>query len=144
MIDLTTLYLNKKMDDFLGKVYMELDLGSKGHAQFFTPYTISKMTAKMTLSSSQFENNKTLTMSEPAAGSGGMAIAACDTLQEYNIDYKKQLRIIAQDINWNAVKMTYIQLSSINAQAHVVYGNTITHEEIAKYCTPEAIKSNWK
>jgi hypothetical protein len=38
-------------DDVLGRLFMDLDLGSHWHGQFFTPYHLAKMMARMTFDS---------------------------------------------------------------------------------------------
>lgn len=35
--------------DFLGDIYMKLNLGSQTRGQFFTPYSISRLMAEMTV-----------------------------------------------------------------------------------------------
>ena len=54
--------------DFLGSLYMELELGNSRTGQFFTPYPVSQMMASMLCggSCSLLEREEFITLSEPA------------------------------------------------------------------------------
>ena len=54
-----------------------------------------------------------------------MLLAACKYLDKTGINYQKELVITAQDLDWNGVYMTYVQLSLIGANATVVQGDTL-------------------
>ena len=63
----------EEMTDMLGYIYMHLELGSKAHGQFFTPYHICQMMAKM-----QKYDGKVLKVNEPSCGAGGNVIALAE------------------------------------------------------------------
>ena len=46
-----------------------------------------------------------------------------------NINYQKRVKIIAQDLDFRSVYMTYIQLSLVGARAKVVQGDTLTEPD---------------
>ena len=135
---LTVEALELEFCDFLGSMFMELELGSNAKGQFFTPYHLCKMMAQMTTSNDQYEDGKIVTVSDPCVGGGAMLIALCDTLKEQGINYQRQLRITAQDVDYTACCMCYIQLSLLGCQAKVVYGNTLTVECREQFITPMA------
>ena len=54
-----------------------------------------------------------------------MLIALCKILKERGINYQRKLEITAQDLDWNGVYMTYVQLSLLGAKATVVQGDTL-------------------
>src|SRR5699024_9796371 len=58
-----------RFGDFLGELYMRLEIGNKDVGQFFTPYDVSKMMAQML---GVEEENGVIKLSEPACGSGGI------------------------------------------------------------------------
>ena len=60
-------------------------------------------------------------------------IAALEVAKEYGINYQKQVRIIAQDLDWNGVYMTYLQLSLLGADAVVVQGDTLSKYKPCTY-----------
>jgi type I restriction-modification system DNA methylase subunit len=63
--------------DFLGSIFMQLDLGDKYRGQFFTPWSIGVMMARLQLGvvAEQFRDKPFITLSEPACGAGCMALA---------------------------------------------------------------------
>ena len=122
-----TCILENRFCDVLGEIYMRAGCGSKNTGQFFTPYHLSYLTANLTYGSrfDNIDNDKTIEINEPSAGGGGMMIAICQMAKEHGINYQRKLRIIAQDLDWNGVYMTYVQLSLIGAKAIVVQGDTL-------------------
>lgn len=70
--------------------------------------------------------NERVTLNEPSCGSGGMVIATARAMLEKGIDYQKKLKVIAQDLDWKAVYMCYVQLSLYGIDAEVIQGNTLT------------------
>lgn len=143
LLALTTEALEGEYQDFLGQQFMSLDMGSKWHGQFFTPYSICRMMAEMTFDISQFEKKGIVTVNEPACGGGAMIIAICEYLKEKRINFQHRLRVICQDISAVAAHMCYIQLSLLGCPAQVLIGNSLKVEYHSKYITPMAIMRGW-
>ena len=122
--------LEEKYQDFLGEVFMRLNLGNSAIGQFETPYTVSKFMAEINFSelkvSQKIENNHLITLSESCCGSGGMIIAFAETLKEHNFNYQKYLYVEAIDIDEMSFMMAYIQLTLLGIPAKVIQGNTLT------------------
>lgn len=118
--------LTEQMEDVLGSVYMEMGMGSKTTGQFFTPFHLSELTSTMSIHDSikSFDGKMTL-LNEPSCGGGGMIIAAAKTYLDHGINPQKYLRILAQDLDWKAVYMCYLQLSLLGLKATVVQGDTL-------------------
>ncbi len=113
--------------DFLGEVYMHLNLGSASKGQYFTPYRISKMMSKMTgYHVKKYAGSEIITLYEPYCGSGGMIIAFADALFEQRINYQQVLYVEATDIDELCYKMTFIQLSVLGIPAKVVWGDSLS------------------
>ena len=115
-------------DDVLGSIYMESDMGSKATGQFFTPFHLSVLSARLGLQNfiSSFDDKMTkLTINEPSCGGGGMIIATAKVLHENGIDYQKCMDVVAQDLDWKGVYMCYVQLSLLGIKAICVQGNTL-------------------
>lgn len=125
--------LNDRFGDVLGEIYMSSGCGSKSTGQFFTPYHLSYLTAKLAYENhiNQLEEDELIEINEPSTGGGGMMIAIAQVMKENNINYQKRLHVIAQDLDWNGVYMTYIQLSLLGVKATVVQGDTL-HEPYRK------------
>lgn len=119
--------LEQESQDFLGQVYMSLNLGSQANGQYFTPYSVSKFMADINFTEIESsQNNQLITLSEPCCGSGALIIAFAQTLREYNINYQQKLFVEAIDISEMCFKMTYIQLSLLGIPAKVIQGDSLS------------------
>ena len=115
-------------DDVLGDIYMKSGMGSKAAGQFFTPFHLSELTARLSLTNSiQSLKDKTtiLPINEPSCGGGGMIIAVAKVLKESGVNYQKCMDVIAQDLDWKGVYMCYVQLSLLGIKAICVQGDTL-------------------
>ena len=120
-----TLALEDDLEDILGYVFMHSDMGSSKAGQFFTPFHLSELTARMALLPDDIKGNGMITIAEPSCGGGGMIIAACKILKDKGINFQRRLDVVAQDLDWRSVYMTYLQLSLIGCRAIVVQGDTL-------------------
>lgn len=76
--------LGEASGDFLGRVFMQLELGDKYRGQFFTPWDVARMMAAMQLGDTEalFRDKPFITLSEPACGAGCMVLAFADVLRK--------------------------------------------------------------
>jgi type I restriction-modification system DNA methylase subunit len=124
LLGLTGLALHEKPRDFLGSVFMQAEISNDRLGQFFTPYELSLVVARMSLQ--EVDPGKDLiTVQEPACGSGGMVVAFCEAAREVGIDPAFQTYTVAVDVSEVAARMAYIQLAMLGIPAHVVWGDTI-------------------
>lgn len=121
---LTVAFDENGINDYLGNIYMKSGAGSKSTGQFFTPFHLSVLTASVALKNVTKEQK--IPMNEPSTGGGGMILAAAKVLQEKGINYQRCLDVTAQDLDWNGVYMTYVQLSLIGVKAIVIQGDTLS------------------
>ena len=121
--------LEEGQDDILGDVYMKADMGSKAAGQFFTPFHLSELSARVGLIGmiDEYKAGKLdrITISEPACGGGAMILAAAKVLYESGINYQTAMEVVAQDIDWKGVYMCYVQLSLLGISAICVQGSTL-------------------
>lgn len=122
--------LENELCDYLGQIYMESNSGSKATGQFFTPYHLSTLTAKIV--QTKIPEGK-LYMNEPSCGGGGMIIATAQHLQECGYDYQSKMKVVAQDLDHTAVNMCYVQLSLLGIDAVVCQGDTLQHINVSNY-----------
>ena len=124
---------------------MALELGDNFKGQFFTPYSVSKMMAAITLQGveSVIADRGFVRVSEPTSGAGGMVIAAADVLAEQGFNYQRCMHVVTQDIDMTAVHMTYVQLTLLHIPAVVIWGNTLAMESRARWYTPAHILGGW-
>ena len=109
--------------DILGNLFMLSGWGNKNTGQYFTPYSLSLATA-----SCIDYSDKIIVLNEPSAGAGGMIIATAESMKNNGIDFQKKLRVIAQDLDYNALYMCYIQLSLYGIDAKVIQGDTLENK----------------
>ncbi|MEA9392679.1 N-6 DNA methylase [Acerihabitans sp. TG2] len=138
--------LEGKFQDFLGSVFMELELGSGDMGQYFTPYELQSMMAKM-LMHDVTETIKTqgwVTLSEPCCGAAGMVIAYAECLLEAGLNPSEQLLVHCIDIDPVAADMAFIQLGLLGIPAEVVTGNTLTMQFNRVRYTPVYYINEWQ
>lgn len=117
--------LLENIEDVLGIVYMEASMGNKNAGQFFTPTQISRIKARIIADQIERKNGKIYKLYEPTSGSGGIILETAKELQKKGIDYENCMYVVAQDLDWRCVYMTYVQLSLIGINAVVAQGNAI-------------------
>lgn len=124
-----TLALEKDMSDILGSVYMGIGTGNKATGQFFTPDSVSQLTAKM-MDVEIVSIKEPIRLHEPTCGSSGMIIAYARTLRDKDINYQKLLDIKASDIDFACVYMSYIQLSLLGIKAVIARQDSLLWEKV--------------
>ena len=116
--------------DFLGELYMRLYLGNCHLGQFFTPYHICELMARITIDDSllrsQIDRCGYVSINDCACGAGATLIAAANCLQKSGINYQRHALFIAQDIDATVALMCYIQLSLMGCAGYVKVGNSLT------------------
>lgn len=121
------LYQEYGIYDYLGDIYMRSGAGSKMTGQFFTPFHVSELCAIIRLKDVKKDEN--IKMNEPSTGGGGLILATAKVLCDKGINYQRCLDVVARDLDWNGVYMTYVQLSMIGIKAVVIQGDTLAEPE---------------
>ena len=130
--------LTEDLTDVLGEIYMEMEMGSKSTGQFFTPFHVSEMAARLSIMSNHdkmtiLDDDGVIRLHEPSCGGGSMIIAAAKALRDEGINYQRSLKVIAQDLDWKGVYMCYLQLSLLGIDAIVVQGDTLADPWNCRY-----------
>jgi hypothetical protein len=127
--------------DFLGDVASQMEVLNARAGQFFTPYTVSRLIAEMTLQeiAPVIEANGYVTMQEPASGAGGMVLAAADVLQKNGFDPSTQMLVNAVDISPLCFHMTYLQTTLRGIPALVELGDTLRNTRTESAWTPATL-----
>lgn len=131
--------------DFLGNVFMKLELGDKYRGQFFTPWDVARMMAQLQLGDVKaiFDEKPFITLSEPACGAGCMVLAFADALNQAGYASHRYLWVSATDIDPLAAGMAYIQLSLCGVAGEVVIGNSLCGERRRVLLTPGHYLGGW-
>ena len=119
--------LTEKHQDFLGQVYMQLNLGNSAKGQFFTPYHVSQLMSEINFTEveEKLKGQEFITLSDPCCGSAGMIIAFAETMENRGYNYQNQLFVEVIDIDKLCFMMAYIQLSLYGIPAKVMLGDSI-------------------
>ncbi|MDE6905529.1 MAG: N-6 DNA methylase [Lachnospiraceae bacterium] len=141
MLGIITMALEENSNqDFLGKLYMNLNLGSHWHGQFFTPYHVCELMAKMQIGDgcqAEIESKGYLSVCDPCVGAGAMLIAAATAFRECKVNYHTSVLFIGQDIDPVVAKMAYIQLSLLGCPGYITVGNSLTNPQTGHVLFPE-------
>lgn len=137
--------LEEERSDFLGRVFMQLELGDRYRGQFFTPWPVGRMMASLQLGDIRetFCGKPFITLREPACGAGCMVLAFADVLREAGYAPHRYLWVSATDIDPLAAGMAYIQLSLCGVAGEVVIGNSLNDERRRVLLTPGHYLGNW-
>lgn len=132
-------------NDYLGQIFMLLELGSNYNGQFFTPYTLCQLMARLTIDQTLIEttidHRGYVTMHEPAVGAGGMVLAAEEAM--CSLGHPGVMHVTCVDVDLKAVHMAYLQLSLAGIPAIVIHGNSLTLEQWSTWYTPAHIFGGW-
>ena len=114
--------------DFLGGIFGTLNLHNEWQGQFFTPYHIGAFMAKVNLSNIEDDLQKkpTVSVSDPCCGAGCLLMAFANEARKMNINFQDKILFVAQDIDFIAAMMCYIQLSLLGCQAIIKVGNSLS------------------
>lgn len=131
--------------DFLGRLYMKLNLGSHWHGQFFTPYHTCELMANITIGEeyqTEIEKKGYVSVCDPCVGAGAMLIAAANAFREYKVNYQTNALFIGKDIDPVVAKMSYIQISLLGCPGYIMVGNSLTNPQTGHVLFPEENEGN--
>jgi hypothetical protein len=118
--------------DFLGSLFMELNLSSHWRGQFFTPYHLCQFMARMAFNPEELrdklDSENFITVMEPASGAGAMIIAFAAAMLDEGFNPQQQMHVTAIDVDQTAAYMTFIQLSLLGIPATIYVGNSLSGE----------------
>lgn len=139
---LTLAYETEGMSDILGAIYMSKDMGSNKLGQFFTPYHLCQMMSELH-NIEELLVDDMIVINEPSVGAGGNIIAFCEHLKNKGYNYQQIVEVIAQDLDYKAVYMSYVQFSLLGIPAKVYQGDTLkgTLDEDNVFITPAYLLS---
>ncbi|WP_081821720.1 N-6 DNA methylase [Achromobacter sp. DH1f] len=133
--------LEERHQDFLGSLFMALDLGNKHRGQFFTPYEVSRLMAQINFGGDvqeQVAQNGFITVLDPCIGGGAMVIAMAEIILGHDFPTHRTIHVTGVDIDITAVQMAFIQLSLLNVPAVILHGNSLGPSPYAGWNTDSA------
>ena len=115
-----------RYQDFLGTIYMVLNLKEAKKGQFFTPHTVARFMARMTFDATPIIKNGFCRLSDPTCGSGVLIIAYAEAMQAQGYNSQQQLYATGIDIAIPCVYMSYIQTTLLGIPAEIIHGDALT------------------
>ena len=115
--------------DFLGELFMALNLGSDHAGQFFTPYHVCCLMAEIAGTDllARIERDGWVSVNDCACGAGALLVAFANTCLHHKINYQTSVLFVAQDIDCIVGLMCYIQLSLLGCAGYIVIGDSLLH-----------------
>lgn len=115
--------------DFLGEIFSNLNLHNEWQGQFFTPYNIGSLMATINIGSIKeaLKKNDVVTVNDCCCGAGCLLIAFANEARKADIDVQNRVVFVAQDLDFTAAMMCYIQLSLLGCKAIVKVGNSLSN-----------------
>lgn len=134
--------------DFLGQMYMELEMGSKAHGQCFTPFGVCQAMASMAMPEEhvkhQLDERGWIRINDCACGAGATLIAAAERLYLMGVNYQKSALFVAGDIDNTVSMMCYIQLALIGCAGRVRTGDSLMDPETGDILIGENSPKTWR
>lgn len=114
--------------DFLGDLFMKLELNNHWKGQYFTPYSLCEAMAAINLFDSidKIREKGWISIYDPACGAGSTLIAAANYFTKKGIIYETAAFFVGQDIDRLVAMMCYIQLACLNCAGYIVVSDTIS------------------
>lgn len=131
LLALTITALHGEAQDFLGVVAGELTALNPSLGQFFTPFALCRLMAKITVIPSlcaTLDRQGYVTIQEPASGSGAMIIAAHCELEDAGYEPSECMVVTSIDLSDVAFKMAFLQFHILGIAANVCRGDTLSQE----------------
>lgn len=119
--------------DFLGELYMALNLGNDHVGQFFTPYCVCKMMSAISAPDikNAIKEQGWIGVNDPACGAGATLIAFANQCKEQDINYQNSILFVAQDIDYVVGCMCYLQLSLMGCAGYVIIDDSIKNPSVS-------------
>lgn len=115
--------------DFLGELFMMCEFGNDAGGQFFTPYSVCRAMAAINMDTNikdQIQEKGFVTCGDCACGAGALLVAFANECRRQDVNYQTSVLFVAQDIDYLAACMCYLQMSILGLPGYVYVGNTLT------------------
>lgn len=115
--------------DFLGELFMMCEFGNDAGGQFFTPYDVCRAMAAINMDTKikdQIKEKGFVSCNDCACGAGALLVAFANECRRAGINFQTSVLFVAQDIDYLAACMCYLQMSILGLPGYVYVGNTLT------------------
>lgn len=132
--------------DFLGELFMVLELGNAAGGQFFTPYSVCMAMSEVTFDDgvkAEIDRKGWISCNDCACGAGATLIAFAEVLKKNDVNYQQRCMFVGQDIDYTTGLMCYIQLSLLGCAGYVHIGNTLTDPMTGHVLFGDGSENTW-
>jgi hypothetical protein len=134
--------------DFLGSIFMQLDLGNDATGQYFTPYNVSSMISQASFDKAHIqriiEEKGYITVDDPCIGAGGMLIGFFNAVRDAGFNPQTQALFSGTVVDFDAVMMSYVQCSVLGMSAIIRHGNSLLLKLWKTFSTPTYKLNRWR
>jgi N-6 DNA Methylase len=141
--------LERTEQDVLGPISACLGMTNFRRGQFWTPWEVSLLMARLTLAGNGGGDNADIaetigehgfiTAAEPCCGPGGMVLAFARAFKEEGYNPQTQLHFVAVDTSAWCCHMAYVQLSLMGIPAMIAVGDALRMQFSEYWYTPAHI-----
>jgi hypothetical protein len=145
LLGFLTLTIPDYHGDFLGEAFMGAGFSNQRRGQFFTPFEICSLMARMTVDlniarQANKDGRPFKVFADPASGAGALILAVAEHMKESGLDPQVCLLAELVDVDQIAFQMGYLQMTLKGIPAICVLGNALSGEEFERALTPAAIR----
>ena len=135
---------NMQVEDILGKMFCELKSNKNDKSQYFTPQSVANMMGEL-IGFNEYDiiNKGFLEIYDSCCGSAVMSLGTANVMLSKKYNYRKQLLVLATDIDIKCVHMAYIQLSLYGIPAVVIHRDELLMKEFSRWYTPIYVLDGW-
>jgi hypothetical protein len=125
--------------DLLGPFHTWIGMDNSGSGQFFTPWEVAVMMARMSLESkecieAQIEEKGYVTICDPTCGAGGTLLAAANALHGMGIDCRNVV-FYGQELMPTTAYTCFVQCALSGLPAVIGHGNTLKMDTFQTFAT---------
>ena len=142
ILALVLVEISKGGCDALGQIAGSIGALDSKLGQFFTPYEISRLMAEINLVNvdAMIDEQGFVTVSEPAAGAGGMLLALADVIEDKGHSLATSVWIEAVELSRPTYHMCYIQCAARGLAGKIIHGNSLSLDVYSSAYTAAASK----
>ena len=111
MLALVVMGIDENPDqDFLGELFMSLNLGNQYKGQFFTPYCVCRVMAQITGTDNlkaKLEGKGWVSVNDCCCGAGALLVAFANECTRQGINFQTSVLFVAQDIDLTAARVMW-------------------------------------
>lgn len=122
--------LEAKREDFLGNVLESIGAANSHAGQFLTPKHVARLMAEISMplgDGKKHVDGEIVTINDPTCGASVLMIEGAEELIQNQKVAQRDVLIYAEDLDYNAFNMSYVQLSLLGYAAQVTRMDSLSN-----------------